>query len=478
MIDWFNLYPITSNKTYLISSNQSYTYKEIEHMINELIKQMEINNLPPGSRVAILLNNSLEYILIIFCLIKAQIPIIFLNSKNSLEVNLNQLSDGQATHLISSNEFVPKDSDLITSLSNFNSLTLLRIANSDKKILKPLAPNTQFILFTSGTSGKSKATQLTLENFYQSALTSSHRLKYTEKDSWVLTLPLYHVGGLSIVLRSLIFNMTVVLVDQFDLKTIKEVSEQNSPSIISLVPTMLHRILISEKPEYLRSYRVILVGGARTPNNLIKLSKEHNLNIFVTYGMTEASSQVATAIPEEVFQDPETVGMLLEKLDAKLVNKIDENVGELCIKGPQVMRGYFNESFSGIDNEGWFNTGDLASISDNGFLYIQVRRTDLIVCGGENIYPKEIERFVLGFKDIEDCLVFGLPDAEWGQIVAMAIETQMEMDLSDLKSKIGLNLGTFKKPRRIYSFKIFPRFESGKLDTSKLLKLIKNKNQT
>lgn len=323
----------------------------------------------------------------------------------------------------------------------------------------------QSIIFTSGTSGKPKAAQITFGNLYHSALASAERLGASPDDRWLCPLPFYHVGGLSIIFRSAIYGSSIVLPESTTTEGIIKGLHDSQATIVSLVPTQLYRILEAgfEPPS---SLRLILVGGAAASPELVQRCIERNLPISLTYGLTECASQVATAMPAQVRAKPGSVGKPLNGTAVRIVDDEGYNLslgvyGEIVVSGDTVMKGYLGQT----PTNGTFHTGDIGYLDADGDLWVVQRRSDLIVSGGENVYPAEVEAVLRQHPAVEDACVVGVPDAEWGQrVVAMvALKPGITLAEADLIAFSRERLAGYKQPRSILFVEALPQTASGKV---------------
>ncbi|MCB8987976.1 MAG: AMP-binding protein [Ardenticatenaceae bacterium] len=262
-----------------------------------------------------------------------------------------------------------------------------------------------------------------------SAQASAERLGVQADDLWLSVLPLYHVGGLAVVWRSCLVGTAVDLHARFDLDAINEALDTKPITLISLVPTMLHRLL-QARQTWPDTLRLVLLGGAAAPPDLLQQAQAVHLPVATTYGLTEAASQVATMLPQAVTRKPGSVGKPLHGTTLDIVDEHGRSlpphtIGEIVVSGPTVMAGYFISDFGlGISEEGLQNpkseirnlhTGDMGYLDEDGDLWVVQRRSDLIVSGGENVYPAEVEAVLRSHTAVANACVVGLPDPEWGR---------------------------------------------------------------
>ncbi len=333
-----------------------------------------------------------------------------------------------------------------------------------------------FTFFTSGTSGYPKAVTLSLANLKAAADASSQRLNTRPGERWLLCLPLYHIGGLSILFRAAWDGMTVVFQPRFDAAETARLVREESVNLISLVPTMLYRLMPWwEQGEAGAALRLILLGGSATDPPLLRRSLEAHLPVALTYGLTEAASQVCTALPELVYRKPGSVGKPLPGMEVEVRNAQGERctpgeIGEIWVRGPAVALGYEGQP---PFPDGVLQTGDLGYLDEEGDLWVLARRSDLILSGGENVYPAEVERVLMEYPGVQEVCVFGLPDAEWGQQVAAAVVTGEDVTAEALIHHARRFLAGYKVPRRIVFVSELPRTPAGKVKRHVLVEWVK-----
>jgi O-succinylbenzoic acid--CoA ligase len=332
--------------------------------------------------------------------------------------------------------------------------------------------HTQAIVFTSGSAGMPKGVVLTFGNHFYSALGSAARLGMLPNDVWLSCLPLYHVGGLSVVFRASLYGFTVALHERFDVEVFKHALTDEPITLVSLVPTMLKR-LIDAKVSWPAALRAVLLGGAAAPASLMAEALKHNIPIATTYGLTEAASQVATQTPDATKCKPASVGKPLFFTQVRIVdeqgNSLPANaIGEVVVRGPTVMREYFSNApaTSRALRNGELFTGDLGYLDDDGDLFLVQRRSDLIVTGGENVYPSEVEEALRAIDAVEDALVIGLPDEEWGQRVSalVVLHDGVSMNGEALRERLIGRIAGYKIPRLIRTVPHLPLLPNGKVD--------------
>ena len=343
----------------------------------------------------------------------------------------------------------------------------------------------QSIIFTSGTTGSPKGVQLSFGNHFWSAVASAYRLGVDTEDRWLSCLPLYHVGGLAVVFRSCLYGTAVVLERGFDLDRFRRCLREERVTLTSLVPTMLHRLLHDvPAAEWPGSLRMVLLGGAAASPELLAAAREAGAPVAATYGMTETASQVATSLPADVLRKPGSVGRPLLFTELRIVDGDGETapvgeIGEIAVRGPQVTAGYDSDP-AATDSTlrgGWLYTGDMGLLDADGDVTVVQRRTDMIISGGENIYPAEVEAALREHSAVADVCVVGLPDAEWGQRCAAAVQLREGERVSPeaLLAFSRTRLAGYKQPRAgfVRFVDALPQTGSGKTARREVEKMLK-----
>ncbi len=320
------------------------------------------------------------------------------------------------------------------------------------------------IIYTSGTTGRAKGVMLTFGNFWASATASALNLGLDPHDRWLACLPLYHVGGLSIPIRSVIYGTAVDLHGGFDPRAVNAGARAGYVTLLSVVPTMLGRMLAADELPFDGSLRAVLVGGGPVSRSLLERAAARGLPVVQTYGLTEAGSQVTTLAPSEAMSHLGSAGRPLLSMDLR-VAAASGDPGEIEIRGPAVTPGYYRDptATAAAFGDGWLHTGDVGVLDDEGFLTVLDRRDDVIVSGGENVYPAEVEAVLLTYPGIEAAAVVGLPDPEWGQRVTAAVVSAAPVRLTSLEPLLRSRLAGYKLPAAIEQLEALPTTASGKV---------------
>ncbi len=333
------------------------------------------------------------------------------------------------------------------------------------------------VMCTSGTTGTPRAVALSRGAFVASAKASAANLGWQDHDRWLLCLPPAHVGGLSILTRTWLAGRCVVLLpsaaSRFDTDAVIWTIDRHRVTLMSLVPTMLKRLLDAQwdPPAHLRA---VLVGGASLSPSLRREARGRGIPLLATYGLTEACSQVATESYADMHareaDQEDHVGFPLAGIDVRLRDH------RIQVRGPTMFSGFVpaGAPYGAAPLEtpfladGWYDTGDFGEFDPAGRLRVLTRRTDLIVTGGENVYPAEIEQIAERIQGIEAC-AFGVDDPEWGQAVGLAIGGARAREaLAHIQSELSRNLASFKRPKHFALWERLPTTHSGKLDRARI----------
>ncbi len=305
-------------------------------------------------------------------------------------------------------------------------------------------------VMTSGTTARPRSVGLTYGNHLWSAVGSAFKIGVDPGDRWLCCLPLNHVGGLSILMRSVIYGTGAIVHDGFDVEAVAESLRAEDVSVLSLVPTMLVRLL--DAGIDLSGPRAILLGGGPSPVSVIEEAVRSGASVVQTYGLTEAASQVTTLEPGEAHRKLGSAGRPL------LTTHLRIQGGEILVQGPTVGPGC-------ADEDGWLHTGDVGRIDEQGFLYVEDRVDDLIVTGGENVAPSEVERVLMAHPAVSDAAAVPRPDPEWQQAVTavVVLHDGAEPTEEELRVHCARELAGFKVPKRFEFAAELPRTTSGKL---------------
>lgn len=441
-----------------------YTYNDIYRGVLHVAR-----NLVPldASRVVILSDNSVTMAMYVLAAMLVHKEVLLLNVHLKLKEIENQLDQLGVTTVLHSKErrnqlshFVDsKASNLIVTIE-FEALEDILSVSAQEDSFDWTFVDTDIaaIMNTSATTGQFKSVPLRWGQIKAHVQASQEVLGKTEQDNWLMVLPLFHVSGLSILMRSLYNGTAVTILPKYDEAQVLKLIESEQINMMSLVPTILTQL---EPHITHHALRVILLGGEFIPMALIEACEKKSLPIYKTYGMTETFSQSVTFSVLEYPHKRESVGKPLPGMQVRIDNPDTDGVGEIHLTGPMVMTGYINKEH--IDGD--FNTDDIGYIDEDGFVYILNRRKDLIISGGENIYPKELENLVYTLPSVKECAVVPVPDAKWGQVPALfvAFRDGKSLPPEDILAFMTNSLAKYKVPKYVKALTALPRNGTGKI---------------
>ena len=420
------------DRTALVAEGTKTTYAELEAEATWVASRLAAQGARRGATVALTMPAGREMIVLIHALTKLGAVLMPLNPR---------LTEAERAQVIQAERPAVELSDPGELTQTEADLPLLGEHDLDDVHCR---------ILTGGSSGAPRAVGLTYGNHLFSAVGSAFNIGVQPDDCWLCCLPLSHVSGLSIVMRSVIYGTTIGLHDGFDLDRVGETLEGREVSVASLVPTMLVRLL--EADVDLSGPRAILVGGGPVPDEALSEAAGRGASVVQTYGLTEACSQVTTLGPADAERKLGSAGRPL--LTTHL--RIDD--GEILVQGPTVAPGC-------ADSDGWLHTRDLGRIDEEGFLYVEDRIDDLIISGGENVVPAEVEQVLLRHPEVADAAVVGREDPEWQQAVTavVVLREDAELQTEELRRHCAAELAGYKVPKRIEIASALPRSPSGKL---------------
>lgn len=422
-------------------------------------------------RIGLYVNNSIEALICIHGAWLYGIEIVMINHRLTQREIENQLNSVEVNYIITTMPLILSEQFHIIEFTTFQ--TTSEVKGIDRPPLK--LDRIATIMFTSGTTGPQKAVPQTFNNHKASAQSCHETVGFTRESRWLAVLPIYHISGLSIIIRSMLYGFTVYLKEKFDPQAILSCIQHKHITHLSLVPQTLTR-LMDEGLNQPFNIEKILLGGAKLDVGFIAQALKYQLPIYNSFGMTETCSQFLTASPKVLQRRPNTVGCPSGNQRIKIKDANKQGHGVLYVKGENVMNGYiFPESVnpSMFDDDGYFNTGDIASIEE-GYITIYDRRKDLIISGGENIYPFEIESKAKSLLGVSDAMCVGATDEIWGEVPVLYIVSETgEAILPELNHYLNVHLAKYKHPKRIYIVSALPYTSTGKLQRQHLVEVEK-----
>ncbi|WP_077619169.1 o-succinylbenzoate--CoA ligase [Bacillus sinesaloumensis] len=473
---------LTPNRTAIKTVNDEVSFLTLHKNVVKKAKRLSFAGVKQNDVVAILMKNSVEMVEVIHALKYIGAVTVLLNIKLTSSELEFQLNDSGAKLLLTEEVLVEKINQfsgkkiMITELQD--------LLEEECEILEYFSLNqTDTIMYTSGTTGKPKGVIHTYGNHWWSAIGSSLNLGLHQDDCWLVAVPMFHISGLSILYRSVIYGIPAVIHEGFDPKKANDAIMNQGVTIMSLVSVMLARMLDTlGSDHYPSGFRGMLLGGGPAPKPLLEDCLARQIPVFQTYGMTETASQVVTLAPEYSIPKLGSAGkplfpaqIKIEK-EGKIANPLE--VGEIVVKAPNVTKGYLNrpDATNSTIVDGWLYTGDIGYLDEEGFLYVLDRRSDLIISGGENIYPAEIEAVLVAHPNIVEAGVAGIEDEKWGQVPAAFVVLQEGSRLTsdEINAFCYEHLARYKVPKSVHFVESLPRNASNKLMRRKLIELLKD----
>jgi o-succinylbenzoate---CoA ligase len=348
-------------------------------------------------------------------------------------------------------------------------LSTLEIEDSEaNSFSSPDLENEAVVIFTSGSSGQPKGVVHTFSSLISNIKNANGILNHKENDRWLASLPFFHIGGFQIICRALFYGCSIILPQSLQTEDLSKTISKFNPTHLSLVSTQLER-LIHQKIKPKLSLKVSLIGGGFVDNDLIIEADKLGWNPYRVYGSSETASLITAISANEIKIKPQSVGKAFNDVEIKISNE-----SEILIKSNSLFKKYLDDEKETSSQliDGFFRTGDLGFIDDDGFLFIEARRTDLIVTGGENVNPIEVEKAILSIDGVKEVCVFPKPNKTWGQIVACAIVVEnASFDEKMIKENLKQKLAGYKIPKQFFFTNILPRTSLGKLEREKIRKM-------
>lgn len=443
------------NTPAVITEKQSLTFAQLAKLAAK--KAGQIAQLTQKRRVGLLGDNSLTTYVLALALLFSKKTIVWLNFRLSTTELLAQVNDSQLDLCLVTDELWR--SEFTEPFFPYSKL------EASKAPAKELMETVELeaiasIMYTSGTTGQAKGVLQSFGNHFYSAVASALNLGLSANDQWLCAVPLFHISGFSILMRGLIYGMTVRLVRRFEPRSVETILVSEPVTIISAVPYMLQELLKQHVTPYNPKFRLVLLGGSSAPKELLLASKKAQLNVVQCYGMTETCSQVVALSSEYALAKLGSVGKPLFTTQIKLA----PTTNELLLKSPALVSGYLNhpELFAKKLEAGWYHTGDVAHFDQDGFLYIDGRLDEMLVSGGENIFPQEIEQCYRKLPEIAEIIVVGRPDPIWGEVPVAFVRGQ-KLAQAALRTYGEKYLAHYKIPKEFIWVKDFPKTASGKV---------------
>jgi len=480
----------------VVDGDRRVNYAQLNQRVNQLARVLGGAGLRRGDRLSMLALNCLEWVEAVMAAAKLGLVLVPLNWRLTPAELGYQLADSQARHLI----FEPGLEELARRIAEEAGLerlwvlgeraldraeayeTALAAQPSEEPVLDyPVEQDLPLlIVYTSGTTGRPKGAVLSQANCLWNALNLHVDLEFTSQDRELVVLPMFHIGGIGLFTLALIYvGASMVVQRNFDPAQIMRRLKDEGITLFFAVPAMY--LLMIQSPDFqpaaFQDVRMVFCGGAPLPPALIDQYQELGITLQQGYGMSEASPSTTVLPKDWALAKKGSVGRPHFHLQLKVAGSNGEElpagqVGEVLLKGPNIMQGYWNkpqanqEALAG----GWFHTGDLGRLDEDGFLYIVDRQKDMYISGGENVYPAEVEHAIFELDQVAEVAVVGVPDPRWGETGRAFVVPRSGARLSQdqVLAHLSGRLARFKLPRSVVFVETLPRTASGKVIKNEL----------
>ncbi|MBM7587575.1 long-chain acyl-CoA synthetase [Bacillus pakistanensis] len=477
-------FPSNTAYTFL---NQSITYAELDRMVDCVASGLSSAGIRKGDKIALVLGNCPEFITAYYGILRAGAVVVPINPVYTTGEISYILSNSQARAVITHASLEATILPLREKLEHLKMVIYTDSIKSEwtwERLIQKTEDNFEsafvdedelaVILYTSGTTGKPKGAMLSHRNMASNAAAISLLGEVTEEDRMIAVLPVFHVFCISVCINvPITCGATIVMVPKFSPAEVFNTIRREKATLLAGVPTMFSYMLqVPEaEAEDFSSIRACFSGGASIPVELLqRFEEKFNVPILEGYGLSE-TAPVTAFNPLRGTRRPGSVGIDLPDVKNKVVdsNGIEVprgEIGELIVKGPNVMMGYLGMPEATFDalKDGWFYTGDLARMDEEGYIYIVDRKKDMILVGGYNVYPREVEEVLYQHPAIVETAVIGIPDKEYGEIVkAFVVSTNESITMDDILHFCQDKLAKYKRPKKVEFMKELPKNSTGKI---------------
>ena len=422
----------------ILTKEISITYKQLSGLVNDRVEGLQKINIRQNDIVGILAEHSYQFIidlLAIWSLGAAAFPINVKLTKEEINRQVNFIG--------------------------------CKVLTEDKTINKSIADSSAaLIMFTSGSTGKNKAVVHSLNSLFASISSIDKEIHLEENKKWLASLPFYRIGGFQIIIRSLLTGGTLCIPSGISTENISNGIINFKPDYISLV-NATYQSLLQSSINGLKNTKVIFIGGGPVESSLLKEGISKGLPVYKVYGSTETGSMISILKPEDAENKIDSAGKPLPGVKLK----IEQN--EILVSTNSLFTGYYKNSSltkKKIIN-GWFRSGDVGFIDNDGFLFVEGRKDNILISGGEKINPTEIEDILISHFKITDAFVLGVPDEKWGQKVCAAVVSSTKLNVSEIQDKLKEILPSYKIPKVIKQIESIPIDEMAKVNLAELQNL-------
>ena len=446
------------NQIAIDDGNERLSFAELKKQVEVLVGK--IDHLNPGSRVGILATNTLMSYKLALAIMCSGRTIVWLNWRLAGEELERQIKDsGLQLCLVENSLWRSGMTDPFKSYSAF------LITSADPGELIPVFKSNWVasIMYTSGTTGRPKGVLQTFGNHFYSAVSSALNLGLSSADKWLCVAPIFHISGFSIIMRGLIYGMTVRLVEKFRAEELERILANETVTIMSVVPFMLKKLIQQQNKtntHYNSAFRCMLLGGGTIDRETLEACLQRSIPVVQCYGMTETCSQIVALRSADALLKLGSVGQPLFSTQLKLSKD-----GEILLKTPALTPGYLNlpDKLPSKMIDGWYRTGDIGHLDKEGYLYIDGRADEMLISGGENIFPQEVEQIYQRYPQINEVAVVGQNDSVWGQVPVAFIVSDRRLSPTKLINYGYEHLARYKVPQHYIFVSELPKNASGKI---------------
>ena len=458
------------NQIAIDDGNERLSFAELKKQVEVLVGK--IDHLNPGSRVGLLATNTLMSYKLALAIMCSGRTIVWLNWRLAGEELERQIKDSGLQLCLVENSLWR------SGMTNpFKSYSAFLITNADPGELIPVFKSdwVASIMYTSGTTGKPKGVLQTFGNHFYSAVSSALNLGLSSADKWLCVAPIFHISGFSIIMRGLIYGMTVRLVEKFRAEEIERILANETVTIMSVVPFMLKKLIQQQNKtntHYNSAFRCMLLGGGTIDRETLEICLQRSIPVVQCYGMTETCSQIVALRSIDALLKLGSVGQPLFSTQLKLSKD-----GEILLKTPALTPGYLNlpDKLPSKMIDGWYRTGDIGHLDKEGYLYIDGRADEMLISGGENIFPQEVEQVYQRYPQINEVAVVGQNDSVWGQVPVAFVVSDRRLSTTKLMNYGYEHLARYKVPQHYIFVSELPKNASGKIRRFMLREKLNNK---
>jgi long-chain acyl-CoA synthetase len=480
------------DKDFLRYAGGSLSYAEVDDLSSRVAASLRHRGLPPGAKVAVQLPNVPEFVLAYFGLLKAGLIMVPVNPLLKRDEIRYHLDDSDAVLLIHAGS--AEAAAALAALPGIGSVavpgpgpdaggdesgtpfTELLQAGADPEIYPGAADDTAVLLYTSGTTGRPKGAELSHFQLYMVCTLGGQTFGTRPGDVTLAVLPLFHVYGLSSILNGATrYGRTVALLERFSAPAVLDAIERDRITIMAGVPTMYHELAEADiTGRDLSSLRIGSSGGAAIPVSVLqRFEAKYAITILEGYGLSESASTV-TVNPDAANRKFESIGKPLWGVELRIVDRDDhplppgrEHVGEIVLRGHNITKGYYKrpEATAEALRNGWFHTGDLGYLDSDGFVFVVDRKKDMIIRGGFNVYPREVEELLYRHPAVLEAAVVGRPDPRLGEEIQAYIVLRPDTGQTpeDVRSWVKERIAAYKYPREVHVVDALPKGPTGKI---------------